>query len=103
VLSAWLLWRLWTGRPANADPKSVTLLPQVACLVLMWRRLHTRIVDRARWLGWALLSAAVVFDIVAGMDWSYVAAQPGAQFGSSADALYMLNYVCAIAAFGAST
>jgi two-component system, NarL family, sensor histidine kinase UhpB len=46
------------------------------------------------------LFAAVVFDIIAGMDWSYVAAQPGAQFGSSADALYMLNYSCAIAAFG---
>ncbi len=99
VLSAWLLWRLWSGRPANADSEIVTLLPQIACLVLMWRRLHTPIVDRARWLGWALLSAAVVFDIVASTDLSYVAAQPGAQFGSSADALYMLDYVCAIAAF----
>ncbi len=76
------------------------MLPQVACLVLMWRRLHARAVDRARRFGWAFLFAAVVFDIVAGMDWSYVAAQPGAQFGSSADALYMLNYSCAIAAFG---
>ncbi len=99
VLTAWLLWRLSSGRPANADPEAVTMLPQLACLVLMWRRLQARAVDRARWLGWAFLSAAVVFDIVAGMDWSYVAAQPGAQFGSSADALYMLNYACAIAAF----
>src|SRR5271165_3403941 len=32
--------------------------------------------------------------------WSYVAQQPGEQFGSSADALYMINYSCAIAAFG---
>lgn len=100
VLTAWLLWRLWSGRPANADPEMVTMLPQVACLVLMWRRLQAPAVDRTRWLGWAFLSAAVVFDILADTCWAYVAQQPGEQFGSSADALYMINYSCAIAAFG---
>src|SRR5271166_6508052 len=100
VLAVWLVWRLCVGRPVNAEPELVTMLPQAACLVLMWRRLQPGGVDRARRLGWAFLSAAVVFDIVAGIDWSYVASQPGSQFGSSADALYMLNYAFVITAFG---
>jgi len=100
ALAVWLVWRLCVGRPANAEPELVTMLPQAACLVLMWRRLRPGAVDRARRLGWSFLSAAVVLDIVASMDWSYVASQPGSQFGSSADALYMLNYGFIITAFG---
>lgn len=91
-LTGWLA-RLWlSGLTGDVPAWTLMLPPQFATAIAIWALLADARLKRARRIGWWLLLAATIVDILAVVDWSYVISVTGQPFGTWADVLYMLNY-----------
>lgn len=102
AVSALVIGRRLTGS-TGVLPTFALLVPAQAVLAfLMWLVVSHGSLSRARLMGWSLMLAATIFDLLAAVDWSYVASITSQPFGTAADVLYMINYAllaCAAAAF----
>ncbi|MGP8096722.1 MAG: PAS domain-containing protein [Steroidobacteraceae bacterium] len=101
ALSALVLGRRITGGTGELPAFALLVPPQAVLTFLMWSVLSHGGLSRARLMGWSLMLAATIFDILGAVDWSYVASITSQPFGTAADVLYMINYALLACAAGA--
>jgi PAS domain S-box-containing protein len=93
LLSVWVGSRWIVSHGQINDPGWLMLLPlQAAAAFAALQVLRCRSLDGPRRLGWLLLVAAPVIDMMALLDWNYLFAYNPQPLGTSADILYFVNY-----------
>jgi signal transduction histidine kinase len=102
LLSLWVAGRWIASGGKINDPGWLMLVPlQTLAIVAVLRMVHLRKLGFARRLGWRLLAAAFVVDMLAIIDWDYLFIVNPQPLGTSADLLYFVNYVLLAGASGA--
>jgi PAS domain S-box-containing protein len=93
VLTLWVLCRWILSQGQINDPGWLLLMPlQAVSALVALDRLHRLPLSRSRRLGWTLLLAAFLVDMLAIVDWNYVFANDPTPLGTFADVLYFANY-----------
>jgi signal transduction histidine kinase len=93
LLTIWVGARWISSGGEINDPGWLMLVPlqASAAVAVLWMVRH-RTLGVARRIGWLLLAAAFVVDMLAIIDWDYLFTADPQPLGTSADLLYFINY-----------